>query len=146
VEIDSVVQNRSSRTTRVRLIAAAVIFLFAGYWLRFYAPISPTLRDASGGISYVLVFALSFGALLSKSSARNISAGVFLATCSLEFLQLWHPGWLEACRRTLPGRLFLGTTFEWSDFPPYLIGAIFGWFLLHNLRTNQGVVPRAVNR
>jgi len=110
--------------------------LFAGFWLRFDAPISPYLRDASGGTSYVLVFILGFGALNRKAHSQNIAVGVLSVTCCLEFLQLWHPVWLEACRRTLAGRLLLGTTFEWTDFPPYFVGAALGWALLRALRKN----------
>jgi hypothetical protein len=130
------VLERISGRVPVQLVAIATLFLFAGYWLRFHAPVSPYLRDASGGISYVLVFILAFGALSQKASSKTISIGVLSATCCLEVLQLWHPGWLEACRRTLPGRLLLGTTFEWTDFPPYFIGAAIGWMLLRVLRKN----------
>ena len=127
----------SSRwSVSIQLASIATLFLLAGFWLRFSAPISPSLRDASGGISYVLVFILAFGALSQKASSQTISIGVLGVTCCLEFLQLWHPDWLEACRRTLPGRLLLGTTFEWTDFPPYFIGAALGWAVLRALRKN----------
>ncbi len=119
-----------------QLVAIAGLILVAGFWLRFDAPISPYLRDASGGISYVLVFILAFGALTQKASSLSVAIGVLSMTCCLEFLQLWHPAWLEACRRTLIGRLLLGTTFEWTDFPPYFVGAALGWAILGALRKN----------
>jgi Protein of unknown function (DUF2809) len=130
------VLQRSSWSIPLQLVSIANLLFFAGLWLRFDAPISAHVRDASGGISYVLVFILAFGALIPKSSSKNISVSVLGATCLLEFLQLWHPAWLEACRRTLPGRLLLGTTFEWTDFPPYFIGAALGWALSRALRKN----------
>ena len=128
--------ERSSWSVPIQLASIATLFLVAGFWLRFDAPISPYLRDASGGISYVLVFVLAFGALIREASSANISLTVLAATCFLEFLQLWHPAWLEACRSTVPGRLLLGTTFEWADFPPYFIGAALGWALLRTVRKN----------
>ena len=128
--------ERSSWSVPIQLVSIATVFLLAGFWLRFDAPISPYLRDASGGISYVLVFILACGALSQKASSGSISIGVLSVTCCLEFLQLWHPAWLEACRGTLAGRLLLGTTFEWADFPPYFTGAAFGWALLRALRKN----------
>jgi hypothetical protein len=115
---------------RVLLLFIAFGLVMAGLWLRFDAPIPPFLRDASGGVTYVLVFILVFGSVTPRASSFAIATAVLVVTCCLEFLQLWHPLWLEACRRTVPGRLLLGTTFEWNDFPPYFLGAALGWLLL----------------
>jgi hypothetical protein len=54
----------------------------------------------------------------------------FLVTSALEFLQLWRPGWLQSIRATLLGRLALGTSFAWSDFPPYAAGAALAWIVI----------------
>jgi len=118
----------------LQLASIATLSVLAGLWLRFDAPISPYLRDASGGISYVLFFIFAAAALASKTSSFAIGISVLAVTCCLEFLQLWHPLWLEACRRTIPGRLLLGTTFEWTDFPPYFIGAALGYALSRAFR------------
>ena len=91
-----------------RLVLISALLVISGFWLRFDAPIAPYLRDAFGGITYVLVFVLLFGAVIPNGPSISIAAGVLFATCCLEFLQLWHPAWLEACRRTLVGRLLLG--------------------------------------
>jgi hypothetical protein len=128
------VLDRRAWNVSFQLGSISTLLVLAGLWLRFDAPIAPYLRDASGGTIYVLVFILLFGAVVPKGSSTAIAAGVLLATCCLEFLQLWHPVLLEACRRTLPGRLLLGTTFEWTDFPPYFIGTALGWVLLRSLR------------
>ena len=77
---------------------------------------------------------LDFGALVRDGSSSNISLAVLAATCALEFLQLWHPVWLERIRSTFIGRCLLGTTFGWSDFPPYFLGAVIGWALLRILK------------
>jgi hypothetical protein len=119
--------DRRSWSLPLQLASIAMLSVLAGLWLRFDAPISPNLRDASGGISYVFFFILAAGAVTRKASSTAIAISVLAVTCCLEFLQLWHPLWLEACRRTIPGRLLLGTTFEWTDFPPYFIGAVLGW-------------------
>ena len=55
--------------------------------------------------------------------ATWIAAGVVLVTCGLEFLQLWHPPWLQAIRSTFLGASLLGTSFSWWDFPAYVVGA-----------------------
>ncbi|MFL6416608.1 MAG: DUF2809 domain-containing protein [Bryobacteraceae bacterium] len=126
--------DRSSWNISFQLVLIATLSVLAGLWLRFDAPIPPYLRDASGGISYVVVFILFFGAVSQKATSAAITVCVLVATCCLEFLQLWHPVWLEACRRTIPGRLLLGTTFEWADFPPYFVGAGVAWMVLRILR------------
>ena len=119
--------HRRNWSLTLQLASVATLSVIAGFWLRFDAPISPNLRDASGGISYVFFFILAVGALAPKASSGAIAITVLAVTCCLEFLQLWHPLWLEACRRTIPGRLLLGTTFEWTDFPPYFLGAALGY-------------------
>ena len=112
-------------------LAAVLLFLIPfGYWLRFRAPVSPELRDSSGGAVYVALWILFAALFYLHSAAWKIAAWVLSITCFLEFLQLWHPGWLEALRATFAGRVLLGTTFGWSDFPPYFVGALFGWLLL----------------
>jgi hypothetical protein len=126
--------DRRSWSLPLQLASIAALSVLAGLWLRFDAPISPYLRDASGGISYVFFFILATGAVTRKASSAAIAISVLAVTCCLEFLQLWHPLWLEACRRTIPGRLLLGTTFEWTDFPPYFIGAVLGWAVSRAVR------------
>jgi hypothetical protein len=59
---------------------------------------------------------------------------VLSVTCLLEGLQLWHPPFLEWPRSYLIGQILLGTTFSWSDFPYYFIGAELGWLWIQALR------------
>ena len=68
---------------------------------------------------------------------RNASSLAFLLTCILEFLQLWQAPWIVALRRTLPGRLILGTHFSWLDFPPYAVGGLLAWLLLQSPLINR---------
>ena len=113
--------------TRLTFLAAALVSGALGYWLRFDAPVPYWVRDGSGGVAYVVFWICLAGFVGPKLSAFRAAVCVLAATCTLEFLQQWHPVWLEAMRRTLPGRLVLGTTFEWSDLPPYFVGALLGW-------------------
>ncbi len=55
-------------------------------------------------------------------------------TCVIEFLQLWHPSWLQTIRATRPGRLVLGTHFSWWDFPAYFVGGAMSWIVLKVMR------------
>jgi hypothetical protein len=60
----------------------------------------------------------------------KIALGVFIATCGIEFLQLWNQPLLEAARASFLGRAILGSTFAWSDFPYDLLGSLAGWGIL----------------
>lgn len=100
------------------------------YWLRFDAPMNAHWRDSSGGAAYVLFWSAALLMVCPRLSPARSVVGVLVVTCCLEFLQLWHPTWLEAIRRTLAGRLVLGTTFDWSDFSAYFAGALLSFVLL----------------
>lgn len=113
------------RERSIFFVAALVVGIL-GSWLRFYAPVADWLRDRSGGAAYVVFWTLAFAAIKPRASAWRIAFTIFLVTCGLEFLQAWHPAWLDAIRRTLPGRLILGTTFDRFDFPPYAVGGVLG--------------------
>jgi len=60
--------------------------------------------------------------------------GVFIVTCLLECLQLWHPPFLEVLRSGFIGRTIIGTSFVWSDFIYYVLGCLAGWFWLERIR------------
>ncbi len=55
-----------------------------------------------------------------------IAAAGFGISALVEVSQLSHAAVLEAARATTLGRLVLGTTFVWSDFPCYAAGALLG--------------------
>jgi hypothetical protein len=134
---------RSSKQVRARYrlatIATMVAVVPTGYWVRLHGPGPEWLNDALGSVAYeVFWIALFWGCFVgrtlgasplwkSQRSPFKISLGVFLATCGLEFLQLWQPSLLQALRATIPGRLVLGNTFNWTDFPPYIFGSALGY-------------------
>ena len=94
-----------------------------GLAMRFNPLLPEWLRDAAGGVCYVCLMALLVRLARPLMTPLAAAAAALAVTCAVEFAQLWHPAWLEAVRATLPGRLALGTTFSWSDFPPYFAGA-----------------------
>ncbi len=59
---------------------------------------------------------------------------VFLGTCALECLQLWHPPFLESLRSHFIGQTILGTTFAGADFPYYFLGCWIGWGWIRYLK------------
>jgi hypothetical protein len=119
---------------RIALTLSILAIAPLGYWVRFYGFGSSWFNDGSGSVAYE-VFWISLVALfLPKASPFRIAVGVCIATCGLEFLQLWQPPWLQALRATLLGRLVLGNVFTWSDFFSYFIGSFVGWVWLRSLR------------
>lgn len=115
----------------------------AGYSVRFAPALPEWLRDSSGGATYVVFWAMAAQALRPDLRPSIAAAAALTFTCAVESLQLWHPAWLDALRRTLPGRLVLGSTFAWSDFPPYFLGAGIAWLLLKAMRTQTPRRPPA---
>jgi len=115
---------------RWQWVGLAALIVPLGLWLRFSAPIPEWLRDVSGGALYVVFWMLAWLVVNPDTPSSRLAVTVFLATCGVEFSQAVHVEWLERLRATLVGRLILGTTFRWGDFPPYGMGAMLGWLLV----------------
>jgi Protein of unknown function (DUF2809) len=125
---------------RLALLLSIIIIVPVGYVVRFAKePGLEWLQDALGSLAYEIFWILLVAFFLPKASPLWTAVGVFLATCGVEFLQLWQPPFLQAARATLPGRLVLGNSFAWSDFPSYFIGSFFGWIWMHKLSKNTWV-------
>jgi hypothetical protein len=124
---------------RISLLLSIVLIVPIGYVARFSQGwISDSLHDALGSLAYEVFWILLVQFFYPKTSPLRTAVGVCLATCAIEVLQLWQPPFLQAVRATLPGRLILGNTFMWSDFPPYGLGSALGWMwitVLRRLRT-----------
>jgi hypothetical protein len=126
-------------------ILALFAAIVSGYWLRFHAPLPAWLRDASGGALYVVAWALVLKLAVEKK-ARWCAIWALVVTCAIEFSQLWRPSWLVAFRRTLPGRLLLGSYFNWWDFLPYFAGAWLAYEMLKTLAGARSASPAKPRR
>jgi hypothetical protein len=123
-----------TRRLRLRIVVALPITVAVGLGSKFYpGPGADWANNSLGGVFYEVFWQLFVLFCLPKASIRRIAVGVFIATCGLEFLQLWHPPFLEALRANFVARTVLGSTFAWSDFPYYVIGSLLGWRLLTRL-------------
>lgn len=116
---------------RVLCLILIVIIVPLGYFVRFAS--NTYWSSTLGAIAYTIFWILLVQLLASNTSPKWTAIGVLLATCAIEFLQLWTPPFLQAIRATLPGRLILGNTFLWSDFPPYFVGCWLGWLMIKRL-------------
>lgn len=116
------------------LISLAVIVPI-GFYTKFYdGPAAFWVKYSLGGGFYEIFWCLVFYFIFPKARPEVIAGGVLLATCLLEFLQLWHPPLLESIRSNFFGRTILGNSFSWSDFPYYFIGSGLGWIWLDWVR------------
>ena len=106
-----------------------------GLYSKVYAgPLAEWVNNSLGGVFYVLFWCLVIFGCLPKARPRGIALAVVAVTGGLEFLQLWHPPFLEWLRSYGLGQILLGTTFAWSDFPYYVIGGGLGWWWMQALR------------
>jgi hypothetical protein len=104
-----------------------------GYVIRFSQILPKYISDAGGGIAYVLFWMFLVLLIYPTANVRFTAISICLATCMIELLQLYQAPWIAAIRATLPGRLVLGTTFSWMDFPPYFIGSSLGLLWVYYL-------------
>lgn len=119
---------------RRRLAAVAVAIVIAGLAVRF-APVLPEwLRDAGGGALYVCLMAVLIQWIGPELSAFEAAALALALTVAIEFGQLSDSPKLISARSTLVGRLVLGSTFSWWDFPPYVFGSALAFWLLRAMR------------
>ena len=67
-----------------------------GFYTKFYSgPAASWVNDSLGGVFYEIFWCLLVSLFLVNSRAWVIATSVFMVTCLLEVLQLWHPEFLE---------------------------------------------------
>ena len=87
---------------------------------RFAAP--AVVVKVLGDALWAAMIYLFAGLLLPRMPLQRVAVLALTYSCATEFSQLYHAPWIDSIRRTLPGRLLLGTTFAWSDMLSYLGG------------------------
>ncbi|QKQ76271.1 DUF2809 domain-containing protein [Nostoc sp. TCL240-02] len=124
------------RNQTLFIIISILIVVPMGLLSKFYSgPAHQWFNDYGGDILYEIFWCLfAFWFFRSRTAIIQIPIWVFIITCILEFLQLWHTPLLNEIRTTLIGKLLLGTTFVWWDFPHYLLGCVLGWLWLRQLQ------------
>lgn len=124
------------RNQTIFIIISILIVVPMGLLSKFYTgPAHQWFNDYGGDVLYEIFWCLfGFWFFRSRTAIVQIPIWVFVITCILEFLQLWHPPLLNEIRATLIGKLLLGTTFVWWDFPHYALGCVLGWLWLRQLQ------------
>ena len=109
-----------------------VIIIPIGFYTKFYnGPGAHWVNNSLGGVLYEIFWCLVIFFTLPKTRPFIIACSVFIITSILEILQLWHPPFLQAVRRTFIGKTLIGTSFVWPDFLYYLIGCSIGLLIMH---------------
>ena len=123
----------------VALCASIAVIAPLGFYAKrgYHGPAAAWVRDSLGGTFYEVFWCLVVALVAPRWKSSRVATVVFVATCILEFLQLWHPPLLEWMRSFLIGRTILGSYFDWLDFPYYFLGSAFGWLWL------RAVTPRS---
>jgi len=120
------------------LLLLAVVAAAGIYAKNFKGPAEGWVNDSLGGLFYVVFWCLFVFFVTPRPRSIAIALWVLTVTSVLETAQLWHPRWLQAIRGTLLGAALLGTTFAWSDFLYYILGATVGAFAIECVRRLTG--------
>ena len=81
--------ERSGRCGLVLLLLSITVLI--GLTSKFYAgPGANWVNNSLSGVIYEIFWCLAVLSILPRSRVWMIATGVFLVTCLLEFLQLWH--------------------------------------------------------
>lgn len=135
---------------RLIILLVLIIIIPIGFFSKFYfGPANQWVNNSLGGLFYEIFWCLVIAFILIKANPFKIALWVFVITCLLEFLQLWHPPFLEILRNNFMGRTILGSSFNWMDFPYYFVGSLLGYFLLigiHRLSENKDTNQHTSNQ
>jgi len=116
---------------RLFIILLLIVIVPIGFFTKFYSgPAQDWISNSVGGLLYEIFWCLVLYFLFPKTRILLLAMIVFLTTCFLEFIQLWHPSFLEYLRSNFIGRTILGNAFNWMDFPYYIVGSFLGYVLL----------------
>ena len=120
---------------RLLIILSLIVIVPIGFLTKYYqGPAQDWLNNSLGGFFYEIFWCLVFFFIFLKTGSLKIAIWVFIITCALEFLQLWHPPFLQIIRATFVGKTVLGTSFTWTDFPYYLAGSFAGFLWLKGIK------------
>ena len=131
----------SRLTPHLPYLLAIAVVIPLGLSTRAAAVPWPAFVTEHGGDALYASMAYLGFRMLRPGAAPVIALGLGLGACyAVELLQLYQAPWMQALRKTPPGRLVLGSGFLWLDFARYTVGALGAWAL------DRQVVNRSVRR
>jgi hypothetical protein len=135
-------QSMNMSTERLRLGIVLLLLVPAGFLVKFAVPgaFGWWCNLYGAAVLYEVFWVVFLRIVFPRLSPVPCAAIVFVFTCVLEVLQLWHPTWLDAIRATFLGAAVLGTSFDAWDFPHYAVGSALGGLLV------RAIIPRRHGR
>jgi hypothetical protein len=115
---------------RKALLMSLLVVTPLGFFVKWYAPV-----NLMADVLYEIFWILGFLFIFPKGSPLKVSSWVFVVTCALEVLQLWHPLFLEVFRSSFLGGTLIGRTFLWVQFPFYVAGCVAGFLWVKWLKS-----------
>ncbi len=86
---------------KTTIVILLIVLTPLGFYTKFYqGPFDYWVNNSLGGMLYEVFWCLIVLFISPKTRPYKIALGVFIITCALETLQLWHPAFLQAIRRT----------------------------------------------
>jgi hypothetical protein len=107
-------------------VLALAVIAVGLLWRSKFTPLPPSLSKYGGDALWALMVFVGFGFLFPRASTLIVALLALTFSWGVEFSQLYHAPWIDALRATLPGRLVLGSTFNWPDLPAYALGVGIG--------------------
>ena len=92
------------------------------------------LHDYPGDALWAMAAYWGVVLLWPRISIGGAALSAAVISLAVELSQIYHAEWIDAIRRTLFGRLVLGSGFDWIDLVAYAAGTILAaimdrWFL-----------------
>lgn len=123
---------------RLTIVIILAILTPLGFYTKFYTgPFYYWVNNSLGGMLYEIFWCLAVLFFLPGTRPLKTASGVFIITCVLETLQLWHPPFLQAIRKSFIGKTLIGTSFVWSDFLYYIIGCSLGFIIMRAVQRTK---------
>lgn len=119
---------------RLYTLLSLAVIVPLGLLANAHREIPVWVNNSSAGLLYVVFWCLFFYLLFPKARVWKIIIWVFLVTCLLELLQLWHPPFLVPVRETFMGKTLLGTSFSFLDMVYYVQGCLIAWLWIKGIQ------------
>lgn len=112
---------------RMRCVIALALLLPLGLATRTQPYLFwPLVAEHGGDALWCAAVLIALRAVFTGMRPGRVALLAFALAAGVEFSQLYQADWLNALRRTLVGRLTLGSGFVWIDFARYAGGALIG--------------------
>ncbi len=123
------------RRFRPNVCVMLAVVIASGLASRRYPRFVPgMLHDYPGDALWAMAAYWGVVLLWPRISIGGAALSAAVISLAVELSQIYHAEWIDAIRRTLFGRLVLGSGFDWIDLVAYAAGTILAaimdrWFL-----------------